>query len=159
MKPQPSQNLHNLEIINESAQEPDEASLYKAFELVCREEIPQREANICLLICESARMRKLNRIYRGSDQDTDVLSFSSDFTDAVGSKENDQPLRGDIVVDINQADKQKDLYGLDLELQKLVIHGMLHLLGYDHIKKQDKDIMEQKESYYYDKLRRTQQGG
>ncbi|NLK49427.1 MAG: rRNA maturation RNase YbeY, partial [Candidatus Cloacimonetes bacterium] len=50
-------------------------------------------------------------------------------------------------------------YGLDLELQKLVIHGMLHLLGYDHIKKQDKDIMEQKESYYYDKLRRTQQGG
>ena len=104
-------------------------------------------------------MRKLNRIYRGSDQDTDVLSFSSDFTDANGSKDDNHPLRGDIVVDINQADKQKDFNSLNLELQKLVIHGMLHLLGYDHIKKQDKDIMEQKESYYYDKLRGTQQGG
>lgn len=119
---------------------------------LCEEEIPGQAYEIDLLICDSDMMRKLNRSYRGKDKATDVLSFRHDALPSIPDSKGLEPLRGDIVVDINQADNQKGSHSLELELQYLLIHGLLHLLGYDHIKSQDKEKMEHKEKYYRQKL-------
>ncbi len=86
-------------------------------------------------------MRELNREWREIDRTTDVLSFPQgggpDFT-----------LLGDIVISIDTAKRHSIKYGNTLhdEIKKLIVHGTLHLLGYDHKKKRDKEIMREKES-------------
>ncbi len=86
-------------------------------------------------------MRELNREWREIDRTTDVLSFPQgggpDFT-----------LLGDIVISIDTAKRHSIKYGNTLhdEIKKLLVNGTLHLLGYDHKKKRDKEIMREKES-------------
>ena len=73
-------------------------------------------------------MRKLNRTYRGVDEPTDVLSFPSE------GKSGSSPFLGDIVIARGIARKQAGSFGHPLltELRILALHGLLHLLGYDH---------------------------
>ena len=70
------------------------------------------------------KMRRLNRDYRGIDSPTDVLSFSY----------GDPRELGDVVISTATAARQAESLGLpiDVELQHLIIHGTLHLAGYDH---------------------------
>lgn len=82
-------------------------------------------------------MQELNRIWRGKDKTTDVLSFP--MQDDVWScieRGGDVPLPelGDIVISIPQAIRQAGEYGVTLseELARLLVHGVVHLLGYDH---------------------------
>ncbi len=76
-------------------------------------------------------MRKMNRIWRGKPGTTDVLSFPADqdeFEKAAG------PSLGDVIISVEQAARQaadNDLT-LDAELAQLILHGLLHLCGYDH---------------------------
>ena len=76
-------------------------------------------------------MRSLNRRYRGVDRTTDVLSFSL----REGGFPSVQPdLLGDIVISVPRADRQASEAGhsLSREIERLLIHGLVHLLGYDH---------------------------
>lgn len=76
-------------------------------------------------------MRSLNRRYRGRDQTTDVLSFSL----REGAFSRIQPtMLGDIVVSVPSAERQAREYGhsLEREIDRLLVHGLLHLVGYDH---------------------------
>lgn len=76
-------------------------------------------------------MRKLNRTWRGKDKTTDVLSFS--FRE--GSFTSIQPLLlGDIVISVPTAMKQAEAFGHSFhrEIDRLLVHGLVHLLGYDH---------------------------
>lgn len=76
-------------------------------------------------------MRSLNKRYRGKDKTTDVLSF----TFREGPFSNIRPeILGDIVISIPTARRQAGEAGasLDSEISRLLIHGLLHLLGYDH---------------------------
>lgn len=76
-------------------------------------------------------MRTLNRQYRGKDRTTDVLSFSL----REGLFDNVQPnMLGDIVISVPTAVRQAFDAGLTLqqELERLLVHGLLHLVGYDH---------------------------
>ena len=76
-------------------------------------------------------MRSLNKRYRGKDRTTDVLSFA--FRE--GSFPGIQPeMLGDIVISIPEARRQAEVTGITLEseISRLLIHGLLHLLGYDH---------------------------
>jgi probable rRNA maturation factor len=81
-------------------------------------------------------MRKLNRAYRGIDKTTDVLSFPQ--TDTTTFRKStlvgDQYLLGDIVVNLHKAERQAREYNSTFheELKKLLIHGLLHLIGFDH---------------------------
>lgn len=80
---------------------------------------------ISLYFCDNHRIRELNKSYRNKDYPTDVLSFES----------GEEQYLGDIAISIERADEQKDEYdspSLDYELLRLLIHGILHLLGYDH---------------------------
>jgi len=90
-------------------------------------------------------MRELNRTYRGIDRTTDVLSFSQleGALPVCGATD-----LGDIVISPAQAKRQAAGAGttLDQEVTSLLIHGLLHLLGYDHEKNRYQDLkMRQKE--------------
>ncbi len=88
-------------------------------------------AEIGLVFVNDARMRALNRAYRGKDRPTDVLAFSA----REGSFGNlNSGLLGDVVISTETARRQADAMGRgpDEEALHLLIHGILHLLGYDH---------------------------
>ncbi|MDO4594176.1 MAG: rRNA maturation RNase YbeY [Tissierellia bacterium] len=88
-------------------------------------------------------IKSLNRDYRNIDRVTDVLSFP---TDLIEESEIMMPL-GDIVICVKRAKEQAREYGHDLkrEIMYLTCHSMLHLLGYDHIKEDDKLEMRKRE--------------
>jgi probable rRNA maturation factor len=82
-----------------------------------------------------SRMRVLNRTYRGVDRTTDVLSFPQA---AQGTRNLETGTRnsilGDIVINLHKTERQAQEYGHSFyeELNRLLIHGLLHLIGYDH---------------------------
>ncbi len=87
------------------------------------------DPEITLAFVDTRRIRALNRKFLKKDRSTDVLSF------AVGKKAADGKFYlGDIVVCVPEAFRQcfAKPHGLEAELESLVIHGFLHLLGYDH---------------------------
>jgi rRNA maturation RNase YbeY len=94
-------------------------------------------ADLSLLLVGDRFMRRLNRLYRGKDHTTDVLAFPmrkvsprvTRHASPVTSK-----LLGDVVISLPQAERQAARAGhrLDREITVLAIHGLLHLLGYDH---------------------------
>jgi probable rRNA maturation factor len=79
---------------------------------------------VTIALISDARMRTLNRAYRGKDYATDVLSFPVD----------DEQFLGDIAIATGVAQRQADEAGhpIGTELRILALHGLLHLLGYDH---------------------------
>ena len=94
---------------------------------------------LCITFVDDKEMRKLNLTYRGIKRTTDVLSFSQDGPDT-------QSL-GDIVISVDTAKRHARFYKISLqrEIVKLIIHGILHILGYDHKKKHDASKMRKKE--------------
>lgn len=91
-------------------------------------------------------IHKINKKYRGIDRPTDVISFA--FVDAEGNYDKilSSPgvvVLGDIYISIDKAKEQAEEYGHSLhrELSFLFIHGLLHLLGFDHMKEEDEKIM------------------
>lgn len=80
--------------------------------------------DVCVALISDRRMRALNRQFRGQDYATDVLSFPSE----------ERGFLGDIVIAEGVAKRQAKDHGhsLKIEVQTLALHGLLHLLGYDH---------------------------
>lgn len=91
-------------------------------------------------------IHKLNREYRNVDRPTDVISFAfldgEDDRNLILSKKGPVSL-GDIYISIDKAKEQAKEYGHPLrrELSFLFVHGLLHLLGYDHMNKEDEEVM------------------
>lgn len=79
-------------------------------------------------------IRRLNRMYRGKDAVTDVLSFASGFP------EQSHEL-GDVLISYDQAVRQAENGDVELECTDLVVHGILHVLGYDHERAEDAERM------------------
>ena len=117
------------------------SSLRKIAETVLKNlRIPSgSELSVCFI--DDRRMRQLNREWREIDRTTDVLSFPQ-------GGGPDYTLLGDIVISMDTAKRHSDNYGNTLhdEIKKLIVHGILHLLGYDHKKKSEKDVMREMES-------------
>lgn len=86
--------------------------------------------NVTLAFVSDRKMRELNKDFRGKDKTTDVLSFPFEADDF---DETDDFL-GDIVISLEQAERQAAENDLDLqtEIKQLILHGILHLCGYDH---------------------------
>ena len=105
-------------------------------------------AEISLSFVNNNEIRELNKKYRGKDYSTDVLSFPLD------EEIDDIIILGDIVVSVDKVIEQAEEYNhtFERELIYLIIHGMFHLLGYDHIKEEDKKIMRLKEKKITKKL-------
>jgi len=97
---------------------------------------------LSVLLTGDEGIRALNRDYRGQDQATDVLSFSQ-----LEEEGGDTGLLGDVVISVETALRQAGEHrlSLDEELALLLIHGTLHLLGYDHERSpKDAGIMKQR---------------
>lgn len=88
------------------------------------------DAELSVLVVSDREMRRLNRVWRGRDRSTDVLSFSQ----AEGEGGAPGGLLGDVVISVDTARRQAAERGVAVgtEADRLLIHGVLHLLGYDH---------------------------
>ena len=96
---------------------------------------------ISVTLVRSAAIHKINRDYRGIDRPTDVISFAiNDSPDLIDDGEKDL---GDLFININYARRQAKEYGHSLkrEVCFLFTHGLLHCLGYDHMKPDDEKVM------------------
>ncbi len=112
--------------------------------------------SLTIAFVSDGKMRQLNKLYRGADATTDVLSFASEPDEfAAGGEstgfENDVYL-GDIVISLEQAARQAAENSLDFEteIKQLILHGILHLCGYDH--ETDAGEMNRKELKLRDEL-------
>jgi len=85
--------------------------------------------SVTIAFVSSRRMRQLNKRYRGIDRSTDVLSFPNG-----GDLVDDKSSLGDIAIAVDEAEKQARQNGLEFEqeIAQLILHGLLHLCGYDH---------------------------
>ena len=98
-----------------------------------------------VIIIDNSRIREINREYRNIDRETDVISFALE-DDKTFNLEEFRVL-GDIYISIDKARSQALEYGHSFkrELSFLAIHGFLHLLGYDHMEKEEEEIMFKKQ--------------
>lgn len=96
-------------------------------------------ADLTIVLTDNAQLHDLNREYLHVDAPTDVLSFPSDQTDP----ETGSRYLGDILISIERAAAQAAGAGhaLEAEVQLLVVHGVLHLLGHDHGDPEEKAVM------------------
>lgn len=121
------------------------------------------EAEVSLLITDDETVRALNSEYRGLDENTDVLSFSAEHA-GHWEGDGDEPVRpfhdlefvlpsglpqplGEIIVSWPQAQRQAGDHGVSpmRELAHLVIHGALHLVGFDHLEPDEEFLMQSRE--------------
>jgi probable rRNA maturation factor len=114
-------------------------------DILREEEKISKDAFLFLQLSNDGSIRELNKKYLGRDALTDVISFQADMPGIL--------LLGDIIIDINVADGQKENRTLEEELQVLFLHGLLHLLGYDHLGVEQSKEMKNKEKKYYSKLK------
>lgn len=107
-------------------------------------------SEISLVLADDSFIQDLNLRYRGKDSPTNVLSFE----DGHPPKDGDLWLAGDIIVSYDTVLKEARLSGKTFEAHyaHLLIHGALHLQGYDHIDEKDALQMEAKEVYFMKKL-------
>ncbi|MEG1141704.1 MAG: rRNA maturation RNase YbeY [Clostridia bacterium] len=108
-----------------------------------------KDKNIYLTIkcVSSKKIKELNNKYRNVDSETDVLSFPIFTKEELDNIVLDEIELGDIFLCMDVIYKNSIEYvtGMDRELKYMVVHGILHLLGYDHIEDDDKKIMRKKE--------------
>ena len=104
------------------------------------------EPFISVTIVDNAYIHEINKTYRHIDRPTDVISFA--FLDDNPKRDElfhsgQMVVLGEIYISFEKAQEQAISYGhsLDRELKFLFVHGLLHLLGYDHMKKEDEEIM------------------
>ncbi len=109
------------------------------------------DAELSLSLIDDPTMAELNARYRGHREPTDVLSFSLVEGEHA---EHRGALLGDVVLDLQYAARQAAGLGhsLDEELLRLLIHGTLHLLGYDHQEAREAQVMEARERELWARL-------
>ena len=98
------------------------------------------EAIFNVIIVDNDYIHKLNKEYRDIDRETDVITFALEDDKTFNPSVR---ILGDVYISIDKAKSQSVEYGHSLlrELCFLAVHGMLHLLGYDHMKKEDEIVM------------------
>lgn len=102
------------------------------------------QCEVSVTVVDNERIRKLNKEYRNIDRETDVLSFPMEDE----ADEENEVVLGDIVLSLEKAEQQAKEYGhsIEREIAFLCVHSVLHLLGYDHMEKEEeKDMFERQE--------------
>lgn len=108
-----------------------ETSSYMPFVVAALASVEELDGHSCsIAFVSDRRMSELNKFFRGKDSTTDVLSFPNEPDEF---NKDDKNL-GDIVISAEQAQRQAEENGLTLknEIKQLIVHGLLHLCGYDH---------------------------
>jgi probable rRNA maturation factor len=108
-------------------------------------------AELTVVIADDGVLRELNRAFRGMDAPTDVLSFGGEAPGFVVAPDAADYL-GDVVISYPHAQAQATGHSVEAELALLVIHGVLHLLGYDHLEPDEKEAMWRQQATALEKL-------
>ena len=142
---------------------PNEEKLIKEVVIrVLEEEKVLPEVDVYITLTNNEEIHKINKEYRDVDRPTDVLSFPMYERDEIAGLKNDtddeiEKILGDIIVSIEKVREQAEEYGhsFERELAYLVTHGMLHLLGYDHMIEEEKAVMRKREEEILETLNIT----
>ena len=112
-----------IEVVNRQRRLQIDTQVWSTFATKALAAISKSESSATIAFVSDKKIRELNRQFRGIDKATDVLSFPSDGPDL-----------GDIAVSVDTAAAQAKENGLKLdeEIAQLILHGLLHLSGYDH---------------------------
>ncbi len=124
-----------------------EGELEAICDLVLAEEGVRRSCMVSVSVVSDGRMRELNREWRGQDCVTDVLSLECERPDDPGLAPGEPCELGDIVLAPSYIARQAHGFGTTErdEFCLLLVHGMLHLLGYDHLEDGEAEVMEARE--------------
>ena len=142
---------------------PNEEKLIKeVVSRVLEEEKVLPEVDVYITLTNNEEIHKINKEYRDVDRPTDVLSFPMYERDEIAGLKNDtddeiEKILGDIIVSIEKVREQAEEYGHSFErvLAYLVTHGMIHLLGYDHMIEEEKAVMRKREEEILETLNIT----
>lgn len=127
----------------------------------CYKEENMLDSKLCIQITltNPENIRRINKKYRQIDKETDVLSFPMFEKDELDIKLKNkdflyEDILGDLVISIDRVEEQAKEYNHSFkrELSYMVVHGFYHLMGYDHIKEEDKTKMRKKEEIILEKL-------
>ena len=124
----------------------------KCFE---EEKLKDKNLYINIVLTNPENIRKINKEHRNIDKETDVLSFPMfEKEELEQRKEENQDILGDIVISIEKVKEQAKEYGhsFERELAYMAVHGFYHLMGYDHMEENDKNLMREKEENVLNKL-------
>lgn len=112
-------------------------------------------AQVSITLTDNPHIHEINRTYRKVDRPTDVISFALNEGEEP-EIEGGAPINvlGDIIISVERAKEQAADYGHSVrrEIAFLTVHGMLHLLGYDHIQEEDRKEMRKEEDFVMEKL-------
>jgi probable rRNA maturation factor len=120
-----------IEVVNRQRKMPMDCERWQAFATRAARVLPCVADGVTIAFVSDRAMRELNRLWRHQQGTTDVLSFpaeQNEFEKVEGSR------LGDVVISVEQATRQAKENGLtfDEEIAQLILHGLLHLCGYDH---------------------------
>ena len=152
--------MYQLEYLDLEENKQYDEIIKKVVEQCFKEEnMEDSKLYISITLTTPEHIHEINKQYRNVDRATDVLSFPMFEKEEIDSKianrdfEHEDVL-GDIVISIEQVEKQAKEYGhsFEREFAYMLVHGFYHLMGYDHIKEEDKVIMRPKEEKVLEKL-------
>jgi len=132
--------MDKFEIFND-LYEIKELDEVKKFLEYCIKKLKIEDAYFNIIIVDNEKIHEINKTYRNIDRETDVISFALE--DDKSFIDLDVRILGDIYISIDKAKEQAENYNHSLlrELSFLSIHGLLHLLGYDHMNEEDEKVM------------------
>ena len=143
---------------NKKIKEFVESVVSKCFEI---ENLNNLNFYLSITLTSSEQIHKLNKKYRNVDKETDVLSFpmfeKEELNQIINNKVGNKipEAIGDIVICVQKVEEQAKEYGhsFERELAYMVVHGFYHIMGYDHIKEEDKVKMRPKEEKVLQELK------
>ncbi len=117
---------------------------------VLKEEEIDENVQVSISFVGDEEIQRLNKDFRGVDSSTDVLSFPMDDEFQI-----EETMLGDVIINTKRVLEQAKEFGHSntRELSYLTVHSILHLLGYDHMEDEDKEIMRSKEKSIMDSLK------
>ena len=125
----------------------DSHELERVAERALEAEGVAKPAELSVMLADDATVRELNHRYRDTDATTDVLSFSQAEGDDFAQPEGTAPHLGDVIISVDTARRQAAEFGVPLqdEVAHLLVHGVLHLLGYNHEAPDEERVMRLRE--------------
>ena len=120
-----------IEVVNRQRKVALDCDHWRAFAAKTLKVVPAGNAGVTVAFVSDRAMRELNKRWRGKASTTDVLSFPAGQNKFELSSE---ATLGDVIISVEQAERQAATNGLSLdeEIAQLILHGLLHLCGYDH---------------------------
>ena len=152
--------MYQLEYLDLEEKKEYEDIIKRVVEQCFKEEkLENSKLYISITLTTPEHIHEINKQYRNVDKETDVLSFPMFEKNEIDEKIENQDFEhedvlGDIVISIEKVKGQAEEYGhsFEREFSYMIVHGFYHLMGYDHIKEEDKIVMRPKEENILNKL-------